>query len=165
MEVKRVITERNSRGGIIAYKYLVDGKEVPEGFKYCPACKTVKSKEEFSAHGNACKICANARSRAHYAKRMQDADWAQKKRDKAKVEHKLAKQKAVDMMGGKCTDCGGVFPLAAFEFHHLEPGTKEGNLANILRKKNWKEAEKELSKCVLLCANCHRIRHFEGGYE
>lgn len=165
MKAFREITKRDEKGRVVEYKYLVDGKEVPEDCKYCPSCQTVKEKTEFSFAGNACKPCANARSRAHYAKRMQDAAWVQKKRDKAKEEHRLAKKKAVDMLGGRCADCEGVFPLAAFEFHHLEPGTKEGNLANILRRKNWKEAEKELAKCVLLCANCHRIRHFEGGEE
>ena len=70
---------------------------------------------------------------------------------------------AVEYLGGACHDCGGKFPLPVYDFHHLDPTEKEHNLGNILRRKNFSEIEKELSKCVLLCANCHRIRHFEGG--
>jgi hypothetical protein len=61
-------------------------------------------------------------------------------------------------MGGKCTDCGGVFPLACFDFHHLDPSTKDFDPCRGLTKSKAKLFA-ELEKCVLLCANCHRIRH------
>lgn len=68
------------------------------------------------------------------------------------------KKEAVDYMGGKCTECGYNKHYAAMHFHHLDPFTKEFNWAK-LRLKSWDKIYKELEKCVLLCANCHAIKH------
>jgi hypothetical protein len=72
------------------------------------------------------------------------------------------KAKAIQYKGGKCNDCLMVVHQAAFEFHHLNPSTKEKDPTHLLRDSNEmsNSAKQELDKCVLLCANCHRIRHF-----
>ncbi len=163
MEAKKVITKRDEKGRVLEYKFLVDGKEVPQGQKYCNACASIKDISLFSAYGNSCKECANARSRAFYHKSKQDAEWVKERNEKTARDGLEKKQRAVEYLGGACHDCGGKFPLPVYDFHHLDPTEKEHNLGNILRRKNFSEIEKELSKCVLLCANCHRIRHFEGG--
>lgn len=72
------------------------------------------------------------------------------------------KIEAVDQLGGVCSKCGWApnapYEYAAMDFHHLDPSTKEKPLADLwLAKKEVREAE--LAKCVLLCANCHRIHH------
>lgn len=66
------------------------------------------------------------------------------------------KDKAIAHLGGKCADCGGVFNRAAFDFHHLDPSQKDLAIA---AQREWSVVEAELTKCVLLCSNCHRIRH------
>jgi len=71
------------------------------------------------------------------------------------------KQKAIEYKGGKCEDCGGVFHRRAYDFHHLNPEEKEGKLTQMFRSRKWEYILPELDKCVLLCANCHRIRHSE----
>ena len=67
------------------------------------------------------------------------------------------KQKAVDYMGGSCAVCGFVKCLSALEFHHLNPKEKEGYNSHWTFEIN----KKELDKCILLCANCHREKHEE----
>ncbi len=65
---------------------------------------------------------------------------------------------AIAHMGGKCVDCGWQGHQAALQFHHRNPKEKEfiiGNVAN----KSWDAIIGELKKCILLCANCHAIRH------
>ena len=157
MKAQKLITKRNDKGHVIESVYLVDGKQVPKGKKYCPSCETIKAKEDFTKHGNACKPCANKRAREHYAKRKLNDEWNKERRIKINNANKLNKAKAIEFMGGKCFDCNGVFPPAVYDFHHLDMTTKEHNPSHILR--NFEKAKEELSKCVLLCSNCHRIRH------
>ena len=67
------------------------------------------------------------------------------------------KKKAVEYKGGKCVDCNGVFDYYLYDFHHLDPATKECDW-NKLRLVGWNKMKRELDKCVLLCCMCHRKR-------
>ena len=71
-----------------------------------------------------------------------------------KQEYKL---KMVRYKGGKCERCGYKANIAALEFHHLDPSTKEFNLSNT--RHAWEEAKRELDKCICLCSNCHKEIH------
>jgi len=85
-----------------------------------------------------------------------------RKRDKIrKLERKI---KAVEMGGGKCQLCGYTKCIAAMDFHHLDPGSKDSNVKNLWGGK-WKNIEKEIRKCQLLCANCHRELHWKECHE
>ena len=61
-----------------------------------------------------------------------------------------------------CADCGCSYPRPVMEFHHLDPEVKDDNF-NVGRMKTWslKRIDEELSTCVVLCANCHRMRHID----
>jgi hypothetical protein len=74
-----------------------------------------------------------------------------------KQRRRRRKADLVASWGGRCLDCGYAGAPAVFEFHHRDPATKSftlgefsGALEPLLR---------EVEKCDLLCANCHRIRH------
>jgi hypothetical protein len=68
------------------------------------------------------------------------------------------KTMAVEYKGGKCEDCKSTYPDPVFDFHHLDPSQKEFSW-NKMRLVSDKKLFKELDKCALLCANCHRMRH------
>ena len=70
------------------------------------------------------------------------------------------KQEAVALLGGKCNDCQHEYPLSCYDFHHIDPTQKDVNPSVVLSRK-YETFLTEINKCVLLCANCHRIRHFE----
>jgi hypothetical protein len=63
----------------------------------------------------------------------------------------------VELMGGKCQCCGFNQHYSALEFHHLDPKEKEFNLT--ITNYGWDKLVAEVSKCILLCANCHRMVH------
>jgi len=67
---------------------------------------------------------------------------------------------AVELMGGKCVDCNGVFPYQIYSFHHLDPSQKDYDWKS-LKKQKEKTVLEELQKCVMLCMNCHAIRHID----
>jgi hypothetical protein len=62
----------------------------------------------------------------------------------------------------KCTDCGMAHP-AAIQFHH--EGAKEAGVSRLVNKNcSVERIMAEVRKCVVLCANCHVIRHYNAGY-
>jgi hypothetical protein len=67
--------------------------------------------------------------------------------------------KAIEYKGGKCIRCGYNKFISALEFHHVDPSTKSFVIAKYIHAKPWDEIQKELDKCDLLCANCHREEH------
>lgn len=67
---------------------------------------------------------------------------------------------AIDLLGGKCSKCLQVFDPVCYDFHHPDPTNKELTIGeNMLLGKE--RLFKEIKKCVLLCANCHRLTHKE----
>lgn len=45
------------------------------------------------------------------------------------------------------------------ELHHPDPSTKEDDPSLIIRRYGWDAFLREASKCIVLCANCHRKVH------
>src|SRR3989344_5619954 len=74
---------------------------------------------------------------------------------------KQIKIMAVKHMGGKCVKCGYSKYPEVLEFHHKNPSTKEFNLVLNGLTRSWERTRKEIEKCDLLCANCHREKHVE----
>lgn len=71
--------------------------------------------------------------------------------------YRIIKDALIEIMGGSCSKCGGKFHRSVYDFHHKHD--KLDSPANMLINKSTKQIAKELSKCVLLCANCHRMEH------
>ena len=61
----------------------------------------------------------------------------------------------------RCEKCGFLDPRALV-FHHKNSDEKEFNIGRGIVSKL--KLEKELKKCIVLCANCHSIEHFNGKY-
>ena len=80
--------------------------------------------------------------------------------DSVSRRRKKVKQMAVEYKGNKCLDCGLETEYAeVYEFHHLDPTKKDFSIAYKGHTKSWEKIKIELDKCIMLCANCHRIRH------
>jgi hypothetical protein len=94
-------------------------------------------------------------SRKHYEKNRTEIGVKTKK-NKAKEKAKWYIFKSTL----KCTNCG-FFHIAALDFHHEDPSTKSGNVHNLVSNGQFAKAYEEIKKCIVLCANCHRIHHHE----
>jgi len=114
--------------------------------KFCPKCETIKTLSEFYKRTNRddyngyCKICSNE----YCIERV-----------------KLVKIKMMEYKGNQCEDCHLTIEKShpcVFDFHHLDPTEKDHNWKHIKYQK-WDKIRIELDKCVMLCSNCHRIRH------
>lgn len=110
--------------------------------KQCTVCQESKSFDQFyknkltkDGRGSQCKSCDSL-------------EKARISRDKKKI--------LVDLMGGKCSNCGYNKSYNALDFHHLRD--KEFSISEKMRY-DIEILKEESKKCVLLCANCHREHH------
>lgn len=78
--------------------------------------------------------------------------------NKARQEFLKAKVDEYKAANG-CSRCSENTPVC-LDFHHLDSDEKEIEISNAVRC-GWKLERilKEISKCILLCANCHRKEH------
>ena len=66
---------------------------------------------------------------------------------------------AVESKGGCCQICGYDKCLEALEFHHIASDEKDFSISDKGYTRSWEKIQKELEKCMLVCANCHREIH------
>lgn len=115
------------------------------GKKVDPDRKKKQKKREFI-----CKICGKFSSAKS---RNKDCTTCRSKKFRT-----AKKTKAVEYLGNKCKICEYDKCLAALVFHHIDPKEKDFNLSSHWDKP-WDFLENELTKCVLLCSNCHAEVH------
>ena len=65
----------------------------------------------------------------------------------------------------ECEICGFNEHPKAIDFHHINPKEKSFGIGKFINgrqcnKENKSLVKKEIDKCMCLCANCHRIKHF-----
>ena len=107
-----------------------------------------------------CFSCERARVNANTKHKYKtDPKFRNKHLDYIRNTRFKLKQELVDYLGGKCVKCGFIGHVAVFDFHHVNPQEKELQITSNLNNKNFHKALQEIHKCVLLCANCHRLSH------
>ena len=98
---------------------------------------------------------------AFYARRGKDGSSVYCKEctsDQSLKRQRALKEQAIQYKGGKCSVCDYSKYQGALEFHHLDPSEKDFTISQV-RHTSFEKIKKELDKCVLLCANCHREVH------
>ena len=87
------------------------------------------------------------------------ADRAEYLKQAVAKRRKTIRQMDIDLKGGRCEICGYSKCIKALEFHHLNSGGKDFGISAKGYTRSWNEVKKEIKKCILLCANCHREAH------
>mgnify|MGYP000049955768 FL=1 len=72
---------------------------------------------------------------------------------------KKIREMAVEYKSGKYMLCGYNRCIQALEFHHLGNTGKDFGISDKGYTRSWERVKKEIDKCVLICANCHRELH------
>lgn len=102
------------------------------------------------------KYCSNnCKQKAHYYKHVKNnpnTTYSQYKRADVR------KKEFIALKGGKCSKCGYNKNYSALHFHHLKDKSFPLDSRNI-GNRSMKSLLEELSKCELLCANCHAEEH------
>jgi len=82
-----------------------------------------------------------------------------RKSEQVKEWRKRTKERLVKAFGSICCVCRNEFHPTVYDFHHID-GTKEFGLAAVRGSiKSWGKVVEEARKCVMVCANCHRLIH------
>lgn len=113
--------------------------------KLCPKCLKILSLDNFSNNNKdgykttLCKKCSLYKSRN---------------------SRRRFKQDCIDFLGGRCSICSYNKCPDALEFHHIVPGKKDFSISKFPGTIITDKVIEELSKCRLLCSNCHRELHY-----
>jgi hypothetical protein len=60
-----------------------------------------------------------------------------------------------------CADCGKEFHFAAMDFDHREDEVKIREVSDLKNFSSEKKLREEISKCDVVCSNCHRVRSYD----
>lgn len=135
--------------------------------KVCPRCKTDKPLSEFSKNSKrldgvqfACKACTRTKNLADY----HSSEHRRKKiRENADRQHDHQQELICSYLeSNPCVDCGEA-DIVVLEFDHRNGKTKA--VSQMIGHCSDETLMKEIDKCDVRCANCHRRRHSsEKGY-
>jgi Zn ribbon nucleic-acid-binding protein len=116
--------------------------------KVCRYCLIEQDESFFEV----CKILGNRVYRRHKCRACKAA--TQKRR-----RHRLRDWLESLKQTLECAECG-FDDFRALEFHHTDGQEKDFAIGEMLKdNRSVRAVEREIAKCVVLCANCHRIEH------
>lgn len=128
----------------------------------CRVCRRNRRKSSYflrSDNGKTrteCKDCTRAIKRRDYV-RHEQAYKARARKRTGEIRSRLLKI-VEDARNVECMDCHGRYSPWVMDFDHRS-GSKIGNIAEL--KYKWITEDKllkEISKCDVVCSNCHRER-------
>lgn len=132
--------------------------------KKCSKCNIEKDESNFyksnkSGHKDGlqsrCKKCHKSYRDGHYKANRQK--YITKSGDRTK---RLRKEWREYKSTLKCIKCGENHP-GCLDFHHRNKNDKKYNIGLCVDRFSLDVLKKEIEKCDVLCANCHRKLHYE----
>ena len=123
----------------------------------CSRCREEKENKEFyvnrtrlNGFQSECKKCLKSRYRY------------KGNEDKYKEWTRMGNERLDNLVNGlknnPCTDCGKKYPHYVMEFDHIKDEKFMGICQMKNRRMSIEKIKEEISKCELVCANCHRER-------
>lgn len=124
--------------------------------RLCSSCGS--SYEDYGQKANLCKPCRRQYDRDYHKGRSQEVK--DRKRDLQKIRRVENRKYLYEYLSkNPCVVCGEADPVV-LEFDHLDQSQKFKALS-VMVEYSLKTIQKEIEKCRVLCANCHR-RHTAG---
>jgi len=120
--------------------------------KFCKYCCTIKPLISF-------EVCRVLGDKVYRRLRCQQCKRARTNIRRAELRQWLDDYKRKL----RCERCGFV-DYRALQFHHEEAQEKGANVADMIRSGLSRQSIlSEVDMCIVLCANCHAIEHYENG--
>jgi hypothetical protein len=97
---------------------------------------------------------AAAQARWYYTHRVAQRERVRKNNARYRVEHR----RLIRALKSKpCKDCRKKYPYYVMDFDHVR-GRKVANVGSMSGGWSKRAVMKEIAKCEVVCANCHRKR-------
>lgn len=131
--------------------------------KVCTICKIEKEDTEFNWKNKEkgklqsnCRACQKIMKDRHY---QNNKDFYYERNKKRKQDYRDWFSELRTTLC--CERCDENHP-AVLDFHHKDPSEKEGNIGAMIHGACSKDKIlEEISKCIVLCSNCHRKLHYD----
>ena len=109
---------------------------------------------------NHCKECQKSRGRTYYANNHERQSKLSISRNRK--NRKKQRDFVNTLKNFPCVDCGNIYPPCVMDFDHRGEVEKTGNIGSLVSQAYFtiERLKKEIEKCDLVCANCHRIRTY-----
>lgn len=133
----------------------------------CTSCDKEKALEEFSFRNKKkgirvmrCKVCIREYNRQHYQANKQ---YYKKKARRWDAENKPDRIETIQryiiqyLLEHPCIDCGETDPIV-LDFDHVRDKKLYNVSAMVRHFLNIEPIKKEIAKCEVRCANCHRVK-------
>lgn len=125
--------------------------------KKCSKCRLEKDlicfykhRTRSDGHQTVCIVCQNKRSRQHYK------DNKKYYGDKRRKFRESLREMIDNIKNVPCKDCKVRYNPWQMEFDHLRD--KENGISELMILGNKTKILKEIEKCEIVCANCHKQR-------
>jgi len=137
--------------------------------KKCYTCGKTKELTEFNKNkvrkdgfNSICRECSKARSKQYYAENREHHKKVVLANNKKKTERNRRFVYEY-LLENPCVDCGETDPVV-LEFDHL-PGCDKKYIISEMTSNGYsvESIKKEMEKCDVVCANCHRRRSAKRG--
>ena len=130
-----------------------------QDLKICSRCKVEKTLDDYGMRLGkkqaACRECINNAQKINYQGNKKY--WLDmNRRNRANNRDRYNEEKSKH----SCGKCGVKYPNYVMDYDHIDPSTKRMNISKMMGY-SWSVILEEISKCELLCANCHRIKTYE----
>jgi len=136
--------------------------------RQCTKCKIYKPETEFFIKNKEtgklhtqCKDCYREHRKTYYATHYNKYKHAYRiraklRREKLKIEFR---KNMLEYLSDKtCKDCGES-DIRVLELDHIDPKQKHFTVSQAVRLGyGWEDVVREINKCQVLCANCHKRR-------
>jgi len=149
---------------IILRQYILHkGVTMAKETKFCKKCNQEKHVDDFPIRQVSNSSGGKTRKRRHecrlcYNEYIKNYLKGNSKHKERVANGKQAKRNKVREIKEKseCQICGYNKTPNALHFHHIDPKDKKFNIGWACGEgRKWSDIEKEMKKCVILCANCH----------
>lgn len=132
--------------------------------KKCGICKEIKNICEFNknkwkvdGYQTICRTCSKDKSKKYYiANRVEQRKKIGRQNKERKNNSRLEIIKYLS--NHPCVDCGNN-NIIVLDFDHRDTEIKSHNICDMVAGGYvWRSIEKEIEKCDVRCANCHRVK-------